>query len=60
VGVLTPRDDELWPCLGLCSTTNLGDLVCIGCKRKRQDVIDWNKYSDDKKRIIMRGIRCEN
>jgi len=60
MGVLTPRDTELLPCVGVCSTTNLGDDVCRGCKRKAQDVIDWNKYSDDKKRIIMRGIRCEN
>ncbi len=34
------------PCIGICSSTNLGDEICIGCKRTAQEVIDWNSYSD--------------
>ena len=51
-------DREVFPWFGVLSTTAIGDLVWRGCKRKRQDVIDWNSYDKDKKRLIMRGI-CE-
>lgn len=39
------------PCIGICSTT-FGDTVCRGCKRYLHEIIDWNRYSDDQKRLI--------
>ena len=37
------------PCVGICSSTNMGDEICIGCKRTAQEVIEWNAYPDSKK-----------
>ncbi|MFV8782393.1 DUF1289 domain-containing protein [Microbulbifer sp. SA54] len=39
------------PCIGVCST-GIGDNVCRGCKRFAHEVIDWNAYSEDQRRII--------
>ena len=42
-------------CIGVCST-GIGDSVCRGCKRFSHEVIDWNSYSDDQKRVIDRRL----
>ena len=39
------------PCIGVCST-GIGDAVCRGCKRFCHEVIDWNSYSLEQKRVI--------
>jgi uncharacterized protein len=39
------------PCIGVCST-GIGDVVCRGCKRFAHEVINWNSYTADQKRII--------
>lgn len=39
------------PCTGICSTT-FGDTVCRGCRRYLHEVIDWNRYSDEQKRLV--------
>lgn len=39
------------PCIGICST-GIGDDVCRGCKRFSHEVIDWNGYSHEQRRII--------
>ena len=39
------------PCIGVCST-GIGDRVCRGCKRFCHEVIDWNSYSQEQKRVI--------
>lgn len=39
------------PCVGICST-GIGDAVCRGCKRFTHEVIDWNAYSEEQRRII--------
>lgn len=39
------------PCIGVCST-GIGDAVCRGCKRFAHEVIDWNAYSEEEKRIV--------
>lgn len=39
------------PCIGVCST-GIGDVVCRGCKRFAHEVIHWNGYTDEQKRII--------
>ena len=44
------------PCIGICSTTSLGDAVCRGCKRYSFEVISWNGYDDDAKAAVLRRI----
>lgn len=39
------------PCVGLCSTV-YGDLVCRGCKRFSHEIVSWNAYSEDEKRLV--------
>ena len=39
------------PCIGVCST-GIGDNVCRGCKRFAHEVIDWNAYTEEQRRII--------
>ena len=53
-------DRELNPCRSICSSTALGDEICIGCLRTLEQVVEWNTYSDDFKREIMRGINNES
>lgn len=43
------------PCVGLCSTV-YGDLVCRGCKRFHQEVVNWNAYRDEEKRAVWRRL----
>lgn len=40
------------PCIGLCSTT-YGDSVCKGCKRFAHEIVDWNRYEDEQKAIVI-------
>ena len=44
------------PCIGICSTTSLGDLVCRGCKRYGFEVINWNAYDSDAKQAVLKRI----
>ncbi len=44
------------PCIGICSTTSLGDKICRGCKRFNYEVINWNQYSEEEKRAVLRRI----
>lgn len=44
------------PCLGICSTTSLGDLVCRGCKRYSFEVINWNGYDAEAKSAVLSRI----
>lgn len=43
------------PCVGICST-GIGDSVCRGCKRFSHEVIHWNAYSEEQRRIIARRL----
>ncbi|PLW69437.1 DUF1289 domain-containing protein [Pseudohalioglobus lutimaris] len=43
------------PCIGVCST-GIGDSVCRGCKRFSHEVIDWNSYTPEQKRIVDRRL----
>ena len=40
------------PCIGICSTTSLGDAICIGCGRTFDEVYRWNTLSDKEKIAI--------
>lgn len=46
------RDLTDSPCVGICSTTNVGDEICLGCGRTALEVIEWNTYSDQQKMVI--------
>jgi predicted Fe-S protein YdhL (DUF1289 family) len=39
------------PCIGVCST-GIGDTVCRGCKRFAHEVINWNSYTLEQKRVV--------
>jgi predicted Fe-S protein YdhL (DUF1289 family) len=52
------RDLTDSPCVGICSSTNVGDEICIGCGRSAQEVIDWNTYTDEQRIVI--NIRLQN
>ncbi len=43
------------PCIGVCST-GIGDVVCRGCKRFAHEVIDWNGYSEDQRRLVVNRL----
>ena len=44
------------PCIGICSTTSLGDSVCRGCKRYAFEVINWNSYDAEAKSSVLNRI----
>lgn len=44
------------PCIGICSTTSVGDPICRGCKRFAFEVINWNSYDDEAKNAVMQRI----
>ncbi|MDR0780415.1 MAG: DUF1289 domain-containing protein [Pseudomonadales bacterium] len=44
------------PCIGICSTTSLGDRICRGCKRFAFEVIHWNSYNEEQKRAVQARI----
>lgn len=48
------------PCLGICSTTSLGDVVCRGCKRYSFEVINWNSYDQTAKSAVLSRIERLN
>jgi len=44
------------PCIGVCSTTSLGDRICRGCKRFSHEVINWNSYNETEKQAVQARI----
>lgn len=52
--------DVKTPCIGICSTTSLGDRVCRGCKRYAIEVIHWNSYDGAAKRAVLTRIELLN
>ncbi len=46
------------PCIGVCSTTSVGDSICRGCKRYAFEVIRWNGYSEAEKVAVLRRIEA--
>lgn len=43
------------PCIGVCSTV-FGDSVCRGCRRFSHEVVDWNAYNEEQKRIVWKRL----
>ena len=54
------RDPVKTPCIGICSTTSVGDWVCRGCKRYSTEVIGWISFGEDEKAAVMRRIEKLN
>ena len=48
------------PCIGICSTTSLGDSICRGCKRYAFEVINWNSYDEGQKKAVLNRIEKFN
>jgi len=48
------------PCIGICSTTSVGDTVCRGCKRYSFEVISWNSYTDAEKLAVLGRVEKLN
>ena len=46
------------PCIGICSTTSVGDAICRGCKRYAFEVIRWNSYADAEKEAVLARIEA--
>lgn len=44
------------PCIGICSTTSVGDFVCRGCKRYSFEVINWVTYAECEKQAVLSRI----
>lgn len=51
------RDETDSPCIGICSTTNLGDEICLGCGRTAKEVIDWNALPTEQKVAINKRLK---
>jgi predicted Fe-S protein YdhL (DUF1289 family) len=47
------------PCTGNCTATAIGDIVCKGCGRTRQEVQDWNLFTKLKKTQINQRLQGE-
>lgn len=45
------------PCIGLCSATNIGDEICIGCGRSKYEVDNWNSFSMEKKFEVNKRLK---
>lgn len=43
------------PCIGICSTV-YGDIVCRGCKRYYHEIIDWNRFDQEKREGIYKRL----
>tara|TARA_R110001592_G_scaffold56695_2_gene172625 strand:- start:6591 stop:7043 length:453 start_codon:yes stop_codon:yes gene_type:complete len=43
------------PCVGLCSTV-YGDVVCRGCKRFSDEIIDWNRFDYGQKSAVWKRL----
>lgn len=46
------------PCIGICSTT-LGDFVCRGCKRTRDEIDKWNAMTDEERDVVWARLEQE-
>jgi hypothetical protein len=43
------------PCIGTCSTT-YGDLVCRGCKRFAHEIVQWNGFDPEQRRVVWQRL----
>ncbi|MHC1706664.1 MAG: DUF1289 domain-containing protein [Bacteroidales bacterium] len=43
------------PCIDVCTLDQEG--VCLGCKRTKEEIRDWMKYTDEEKLGVIK--KCE-
>lgn len=43
------------PCIGICSTT-LGDFICRGCHRTREEIDRWNTMTQEERDVVWRRL----
>lgn len=48
-----PEQPVKTPCIGICSTTSVGDTICRGCKRFAFEVIEWNAFTQSQKQAVV-------
>ena len=53
-GLRGPTDT---PCVGVCTTTALGDDVCKGCGRLAEEVILWHQMTAQEKQKINERLK---
>jgi predicted Fe-S protein YdhL (DUF1289 family) len=41
------------PCKKICKLSNS---ICIGCGRNIEDIKNWSKYTEEKKKIVLEKI----
>lgn len=46
------------PCIGICSATSQGDLICRGCLRYDFEVDNWHHYDTTMKQAVMQRIHA--
>ncbi len=43
------------PCINRCCLDEAG-LICVGCLRTLDEIIDWGTASEEEKRVIMQAV----
>lgn len=51
------KDAVKSPCIQFCK---LDDGVCLGCKRTKNQIANWLKYSDEERKCIMDRLNENN
>jgi predicted Fe-S protein YdhL (DUF1289 family) len=50
--LVTMEEEEVGsPCISVCTHDTKG--VCYGCKRTREEVGDWSKYTNEEKKAVL-------
>jgi predicted Fe-S protein YdhL (DUF1289 family) len=47
------------PCQGICRI-DPNSQQCVGCHRTRQEITDWQAYSDEQRLAVMQRLYYEN
>ena len=48
------------PCVGVCSTSTVASIYCVGCNRHYKDIIAWNAMDDGQKILAMKRATNHN
>ena len=41
------------PCVSICK---LEDGICIGCKRTKEEIAKWKRYTDEERMVVMKRL----
>ena len=53
--ILPVEDPVPSPCIGVCEMDPIHNW-CLGCYRTMDEITDWFKFNDDKKRTILERV----